>query len=133
MKKSNEGSLTPNDRRVLRVLRGEAGPMTAYQILDRLRDDGVRAPTTVYRALDRLVEAGRAHRLESISAFVCCDGHEHQDATAFAICDRCGGVTEFGDPAVFRPIEGWSRSSGFTVGSMTLELHGQCSACEGGR
>lgn len=123
--------LSSNDARVLRVLEDAEGPCTAYQILDALRGSGVRAPTTVYRALDRLVEAGRAHRLESLNAFVCCDGHEHHVAAAFAICDTCGGVTEFGEPWVFDPLVGWSKDRGFSVGRMTVELHGQCRACEG--
>jgi Fur family zinc uptake transcriptional regulator len=121
--------LSPNDQRVLDVLESADGPQTAYQILDQLRDAGVRAPTTVYRALDRLVGAGRAHRLESMNAFVCCDGHEHHEATAFAICDDCGAVTEFGEPRVFEPIVTWSRGRGFAVGRMTLELHGRCAGC----
>ena len=119
-----------NDVRVLEVLKNADGPRTAYQILDQLRASGVRAPTTVYRALERLVEAGRAHRLESLNAFVCCDRHQHRTTTAFAICDDCGAVTEFGEPGVFEPIVGWSEARGFRLGRMTLELHGQCSACE---
>ena len=121
--------MSPNDLRVLEVLQGADGPRTAYQILDELRAVGVRAPTTVYRALDRLVGAGRAHRIESMNAFVCCDGGPHHEATAFAICDDCGTVTEFGEPEVLEPIVGWSRDRGFRVGSLTLELHGLCARC----
>ncbi len=123
-------ALTANDERVLRVLEKAEGPITAYQILDHLREEGVKAPTTVYRALEHLVESGKAHRLESINAFVCCDGHQHHAAAAFAICDDCGCVTEFGDATMFEPIEGWSRGSGFNVARMTLELHGTCGDCE---
>jgi hypothetical protein len=65
--------------------------MTAYEILDAVRDKGITAPPTVYRALNRLVEEGLAHRVESINAYVACAHSHHSDgAVVFAICDNCG-------------------------------------------
>ena len=66
--------LTKNQDLVLRTLNGADAPLSAYDILDRLRDDGLRAPLQVYRALEKLIEQGLAHRLESINAFVCLAG-----------------------------------------------------------
>lgn len=129
MEHPSRAVLGANDVRVLDVLEKADAPRTAYQILDQLRAEGVRAPTTVYRALDRLVRAGKAHRLESMNAFVSCDRHRHHDATAFAICDDCGTVTEFGEADVLGPLMDWSRQRGFRLGRMTLELHGRCSEC----
>ncbi|HSM41507.1 MAG TPA: transcriptional repressor, partial [Afifellaceae bacterium] len=48
------------------------GPLSAYDILDRLRDKGFRAPLQVYRALDKLLALGLVHRLESLNAFIAC-------------------------------------------------------------
>ena len=62
--------LTRNQGLVLDTLTGSGAPLSAYDILDRLRQEGLRAPLQVYRALDKLVERGLAHRLESLNALV---------------------------------------------------------------
>jgi len=58
-------ALTRNQSLVLDVLLDEKGPLSAYAILDRLRDKGLKAPLQIYRALDKLTQIGRVHRLES--------------------------------------------------------------------
>ncbi|KAG1651456.1 High-affinity zinc uptake system membrane protein ZnuB [Nymphon striatum] len=50
--------LTKNQSLVMGALTNAEGPLSAYTILDQLRDDGFRAPLQVYRALDKLVETG---------------------------------------------------------------------------
>ena len=96
--------LTRNQDLVLRTLNHADAPLSAYDILDRLRGEGLRAPLQVYRALEKLIEQGLAHRLESLNAFVCCaDAASHERAsgtTAFAICEDCGRVDEFADEVV---------------------------------
>jgi Fur family zinc uptake transcriptional regulator len=125
--------LTRNQELVLGTLAHAAGPLSAYDILDQLRGDGLRAPLQVYRALDKLTERGLAHRLESLNAFVCCaDAHCHEAGTiAFAICERCGHVEEFAEPALEGQLKRWSKASGFRPSRMTLELRGLCKACAG--
>lgn len=91
--------LTRNQTLVFDVLSKAEGPLSAYTILDQLRDDGFRAPLQVYRALEKLLDYGMVHRLESLNAFVACahpQCHEH-GLIAFAICEQCGQVTEFSD------------------------------------
>lgn len=44
--------LTRNQTLVFDVLSKADGPLSAYTILDQLRDDGFRAPLQVYRALE---------------------------------------------------------------------------------
>ncbi len=61
-----ENDLTRNQSLVLDTLSQSGGPLSAYTILDQLRDHGFRAPLQVYRALDKLVEFGMVHRLESL-------------------------------------------------------------------
>jgi len=123
--------LTRNQELVLGTLAHAAGPMSAYDILDKLRDDGLRAPLQVYRALEKLTERGLAHRLESLNAFVCCaDAHCHASGSiAFAICETCGRVEEFAEPAVEQKLQGWSKSAGFVPARMTIELRGVCREC----
>lgn len=123
--------LTRNQELVLGTLAHADAPLSAYDILDRLRDDGLRAPLQVYRALDKLTERGLAHRLESLNAFVCCaDATCHRTGTiAFAICERCGKVEEFAEPGVESKLKGWSKTAGFEPRQMTIELRGLCKGC----
>jgi Fur family zinc uptake transcriptional regulator len=123
--------LTRNQELVLGALAHAKGPLSAYDLLDRLRGDGLKAPLQIYRALEKLTERGLAHRLESLNAFVCCaDAHCHASGSlAFAICDGCGRVDEFAEPAITAQIAEWSERTGFVPTRMTMELHGKCRAC----
>ena len=123
--------LTRNQGLVLGALTGSRGPLSAYDILDRLREDGLRAPLQVYRALDKLVERGLAHRLESLNAFVACaDEHCHRKGLiAFAICENCGKVDEFADPVIEGRLGQWAEQTGFTVERTTMEIRGRCGTC----
>src|SRR5262245_48967355 len=95
-------ALTRNQTQVLERLEAATSPLSAYTLLDQLRDRGFRAPLQVYRALDALIKGGLVHRLESLNAFVACsEPHDHgHGMTAFAICDRCGQVDEMSDDAI---------------------------------
>jgi Fur family zinc uptake transcriptional regulator len=123
--------LTRNQELVLGTLAHAEAPMSAYDILDKLRDEGLRAPLQVYRALDKLTERGLAHRLESLNAFVCCaDAQCHKSGTiGFAICEKCGRVEEFAERAVEQKLMAWSKGAGFTPARMTIELRGTCKDC----
>lgn len=127
--------LTRNQELVLGTLAHAEAPMSAYDILDKLRDEGLRAPLQVYRALDKLTERGLAHRLESLNAFVCCaDAQCHKSGTtAFAICQKCGRVDEFAECGVEQKLMGWSKEAGFVPTRMTIELRGTCRDCTASR
>lgn len=123
--------LTRNQSLVFKTLADADGPLSAYTVLDRLRDDGFRAPLQVYRALDRLRELDLVHRLESLNAFVACahpDGHAHE-LTAFAICDECGRVDEFSDAVVEERLGAWAQAHDFHAARTTIEMRGACAAC----
>ena len=84
---------------VLSVLKACDRPMTAYQILERLQaSEPDIAPPTVYRTLSSLTDQGRAHRLESIRAFVPCTCSHQNSVPVLAICGDCGAA---------RPQWGW--------------------------
>ncbi|MBN9314835.1 MAG: transcriptional repressor [Devosia sp.] len=123
--------LTRNQGLVLEALNRADGPLSAYDILDRLREDGLRAPLQIYRALDKLIEQGLAHRLESLNAFVCCAdaGCHRVSMAAFAICSGCGRVDEFTDPEVTGRLVAWSERTGFALERTTIELRGRCAQC----
>ncbi|MFD0857836.1 Fur family transcriptional regulator [Roseovarius aquimarinus] len=115
---------------VLEVLQGNARPMTAYEILDKLKDsEAGLAPPTVYRALSALTEEGRAHRLESLNAFVPCQCAHVDHAPVLAICDDCGVVEEYADQDVMNRLTALARSTGFRAARHVVEVHGTCRAC----
>jgi Fur family zinc uptake transcriptional regulator len=104
--------------------------MTAYEILDAVRDKGITAPPTVYRALNRLVEEGLAHRVESINAYVACAHSHHSDgAVVFAICDNCGTVSEIEDSEAVAMLRGEAEADGFMVQRVAAEIRGLCGPC----
>jgi Fur family zinc uptake transcriptional regulator len=123
--------LTKNQKLVYDALASAEGPMSAYTILDRLRDDGFRAPLQVYRALDKLLALKLVHRLESLNAFVaCCQPHCHSHGMiAFAICETCGQVDEFSDSVLEERLGGWAKAHQFTPAKTTVELRGLCRQC----
>ncbi|WDR07466.1 Fur family transcriptional regulator [Devosia rhodophyticola] len=123
--------LTKNQGLVLGTLAHSDGPLSAYDILDKLREDGLRAPLQVYRALDKLMERGLAHRLESLNAFVACaDANCHRRGLiAFAICEDCGKVDEFADPLIDERLGVWAGARGFAVARTTMEIRGKCANC----
>jgi Fur family zinc uptake transcriptional regulator len=109
------------------------GPLSAYTILDQLRGDGFRAPLQVYRALEKLLDYGMVHRLESINAFVACahpHNHSHNHGMiAFAICEKCGQVSEFSDDVITQRVRQWTTDNGFKQTKTTIEIRGVCAAC----
>jgi len=126
-------TLTKNQKLVFGSLSESDGPLTAYAILDLLRDSGFRAPLQVYRALDKLVEYGLVHRLESLNAFVACShkGCSGHGTAAFAICEKCGLVSEFTPDRAIKALQSWTRDEGFHLNRTTIELRGTCRACAG--
>ena len=124
--------LPKNARMVLEDLSRADGPATAYEILERLRPQGIAAPPTVYRALNQLMERGVVHRLESLNAFVACAHPRHGEGTAFAICHDCGSVEEFVDEDVNSALGALAGRKGFELDHATIELSVLCAACRPG-
>ncbi|MDP2121932.1 MAG: Fur family transcriptional regulator [Hoeflea sp.] len=124
--------LTKNQSLVMGALTRSKGPLSAYTILDQLRDNGFRAPLQVYRALDKLVEFGLVHRLESLNAFVACrhPGCDGDDTIAFMICERCGQVNEISDNDLALRLKHLAGEASFALKKTTIELRGICRTCQ---
>ena len=131
--------LTELRRHVLGLVLEADGPLTAYQLLDRLKETrGSAAPPTVYRALQFLMEQGLVHRLERLNAFIPCTdagadsgdaaGHHHHPVQ-FLICRKCGRVAEIDDPAISEALSRAAERQGFHPGTVVVELEGTCAAC----
>jgi Fur family zinc uptake transcriptional regulator len=122
--------LTRNQQLVLDRLNHAGRAMTAYELLDELRDAGLRAPVQIYRALDALGKDERVHRIETLNAFVACRHLDHTETAAFAICDDCRQIWEFSLPAE-AGLTAVADSKGFETHHTTVELHGRCAHCAG--
>lgn len=118
-------------RHVLGLVLTADGPVTAYALLDQLRDTRWNAaPPTVYRALDFLMQQGLIHRVERLNAFIGCDeGASHTHAAQFLICRTCGAVEELDDRAVAAAVGLAAAARGFTPSRATIEIEGTCAAC----
>lgn len=115
---------------VLNVLNGCDRPMTAYQILERLQvSEPDIAPPTVYRTLSALTDQGRAHRLESMKAFVPCRCSHIESVPVLAICDDCGSVDEHDGSDLLSGLTALTNQNAFRADRYIVEIHGQCDTC----
>lgn len=122
--------LTALRRSVLGLVLEADGPVTAYQLLDRLRKIRKGAvPPTVYRALEFLLEHGLIHRLERLNAFVPCAETGHRHVAQFLICRECGSVAEIEDQAAARALVHAAERKGFRARDTVVEIEGTCAAC----
>jgi Fur family zinc uptake transcriptional regulator len=122
--------LTEQRRTVLRLLCVSDRPLSAYELLDRLRGL-VQNPTppTVYRALDFLLEQGLVHKLESLHAYIGCTHPDHPHASQFLICDACGEVAEVEDQRISKSLKAAGQAIGFRTKRPVVELLGTCAEC----
>jgi len=125
-------SLSPHSKKVLALLAKSGKPLTAYDILDKLRKTGIKAPPTVYRALEALIAHGLVHRIESLGAFVACHHHkeDHAAAAQFAVCRSCGEVAEILDRRLTTLISDIGKHMKFRIEREMLEVLGLCKNCD---
>jgi Fur family zinc uptake transcriptional regulator len=121
--------LSRNQSEILSCLRKANEPMSAYAILDKVRDSGISHPPTVYRALNELMQKGMVHRLQTRSAFIAC-GHGGCDGKfAFAICRDCQKVVEIPLSAAEEAGLLALAPAEIEAEQATLELAGLCRDC----
>ena len=115
---------------VLDVLQEHDRPMTAYAILDQMKvaEPDLAAPT-IYRALAALTDQGRAHKLESIKAFVPCRCNHEAAVPVLAICEDCGAVEEHDGTSLLQELSAISAQSSFNATRHIVEIRGRCDGC----
>ena len=119
---------------VLGVRRRHRSPMSAYEVLGRLRQGKPRlAPPTIFRSLATLTERGRVHRFRSLNAFMACKGDHRRHASILAICDDGGSVGETLSPGLLDTLSGIAGRSGFAPTRHVIEAHGQWANCRATR
>jgi len=125
-----EDRLTRNQAQVLDHLRAANAPMTAYQLLGRMRTArGSVAPPTVYRALRGLEEAGLIRRIETLRAWA---PVASASPGVVVICDDCGTVRSVEAPSVLESLHQRLSAEGFAEARQTIEVHGRCGDCNEG-
>jgi Fur family ferric uptake transcriptional regulator len=113
-------------RRVIELLDGESCALTALEIDRRLPSVG-RA--TVYRTLEQLEQLHLVHRVDVGGEGIAFErndpgGHHHH-----MVCERCGRLIPFSDPALERAIEGIGKRADFEIAAHDVLLRGRCPNC----
>jgi Fur family zinc uptake transcriptional regulator len=127
---ANGLQLTPVRRRVLEILLQEHRALGAYDILDKLREEGLGSqPPVAYRALDFLVSHGFAHKIERLNAFVACAHPGQRHDPAFLICRKCDMVAETQTQPSHGALGSSAKLAGFQIERAVVEAEGVCANC----
>jgi len=122
--------LTPVRRRVLEILLEHHRAMGAYDLLERLGQEGFGTqPPVAYRALEFLVDSGFAHRIRRLNAFVACHHPNERHSPTFFICTRCNAVAEASDHTISSALDASALQIGFHIDRMNIEVAGICPNC----
>lgn len=122
---------TPTRRHVFALMAGHKGAVSAYELLDQLKElEPSAKPPTVYRALDFLLAQGFVHKVESLNAFLFCDHFAEHHPMQLLICTQCGKVIELHDQAINHAFEHQAELHGFAITSQSIEAHGRCRSCQ---
>jgi Fur family transcriptional regulator, ferric uptake regulator len=119
-------------RALLELLSEQECALTALEIEEALRARSARqvSRASVYRILDELEALALVQRVETGQAMVryerVCghDQHHHH-----LVCDECGVIMPFSDPALERAIETLSERVPLAVSEHEIVLHGACRNC----
>jgi len=121
-------------RTVIEHLGGQSCCSSAQEIYDDIRSAGGRVGiASVYRALDQLVELELVQRVDigdGIARFE--PSHGSGDHHHHLVCDDCGRVDPFFDPALEQALEGAASRLDSGMRAHEIVLHGSCADCRGG-
>jgi Fur family transcriptional regulator, ferric uptake regulator len=118
-------------RAVVQALAEQDCGASARELADGLADRGRPVGlASVYRALELLDDMGLVQRFEvgeGVARFEPADpagDHHHH-----LVCESCGDVVAFEDPALERAIERLSGKVDFAVDAHDVTLRGECPQC----
>lgn len=122
---------SPSEQLVLTALRNQKLPMTAYSLLETLKQSGIKSPPIIYRALNALVESGAVHKIKALSAFIACNctpDHSHS-LSVLTVCHNCDGVEELHDHGIIHHLEHLRKQGVRLLDHAVVELPITCSLC----
>ena len=122
----------PASELVLKVLRKASGPLTAYELLEKLKKTGIKSAPIVYRALEVLMKQGAAHKIKELGAYVACDctHQSHQHAlSVLTVCGGCHEVEELHNHSVIHQLENLRKSGIRLQEHAVIELPITCNTC----
>lgn len=123
--------MTPVRRRTLEILLEQHRAMGAYEVLDRLAEDGFgKQPPVAYRALEFLVEQGFAHRIRRLNGFAACAHPGEAHRPVFLICTGCNAIAEAPGARVAEALKLAARDVDFAIDRASVEAVGLCPACQ---
>lgn len=122
--------LTGNQRMIYGALLELGRTAKAYELLDILREQGVKAAPTIYRALNELMEKGLVQHIVSMQTFVALPTSElTQGQKVMLVCDECGKARPLDNKPILAALRSNARKSGFDVKSYHLEISASCGQC----
>lgn len=123
-------------RAVLELLDSQRCALTALEIEEALRESrpGGVSRASIYRILDELERLALLRRVHTGQAMVrhepARDGSEHHHH--HLVCESCGTVEPFSDPALEREIGRLSERLPLAVAEHEIVLRGTCAQCHAG-
>ena len=116
---------------VVELLDRQDCALSAQQIDDRLRAQGRSVGrASVYRILELLTELRLVQRIDVGQGVARYERHlPDGDHHHHLVCDSCGQIEPFEDPALEQAIERVSSRLSFAVDDHDVVLHGACSDC----
>lgn len=124
---------TDQQRDMVRYIFQQHNHFDAEQLIDEMKRDGFSVSrATVYRTLTKLVDAGLLRRLELGPRMYYehdygYPQHEHM------VCQKCGKVIEFQDPAIESVIRDVCQQNHFHTAGHTFIIRGTCGDCNQAR
>lgn len=104
-------------------------PLSAYQLLDKVQQYGIKHAPTIYRALHKLEELGLIHRIASLNAVVACNPAPSRNIVGMLICKRCNQVTIVEDKLLEDAVRRLGHEHHYLVERQVIEIIAVCPAC----
>ncbi len=127
--------ITPKRLEVYAALLKAGHPISAYDLIDMLKQDFARAltPISIYRMLDFLEQKHLVRKLKSTGKYLAINREsalKNQAVSQFLICRHCGDVRELSvDRRILGELKACIDSSGFQLHNMELEWDCVCTSC----
>lgn len=123
-------SLTPLRKAVLQILFKSNQPLTAYEILEKLKAVHANAEAmTVYRVLDFFKAHHIVHRVESSHRYMLCIEPNHHHPSQALVCKNCHNIVEIEDKDLAKALKKAGEKFGFVLSHDLVELQGKCGDC----